>query len=169
MRCAKLTIVALLLLVVLAPNALAASRGATPSDLINAAKAATVSVVDYQRKDCKDDRTIEDWLKEAVGDAARSIKWTGGACKLANRDNPRDAGTKWCAQATIAPNKGGPPATIEIYFEAPKGGQPGKLFVFRASVRTKAGWDTMRETLAFENNWGETYVKNYEPQSDPCG
>jgi hypothetical protein len=148
----------------------ASARDVAPATLIRAGKAATVSQVDHQRADCKDGRTIEEWLKEAVGDMARSIRWSGGACLLANKQSPRDAGTKWCAQAVITPKKGGPPTTVETYFEAPKGGRPGKPFAFRASVRTKAGWDYMRETSAFETNWGETYIPGYAPppQRDDC-
>jgi hypothetical protein len=146
-----------------AAGALAAAPKVKSSDLIKAAKAATVSAVDDRRKECNDKRTIAQWLKQAVGDAARSVAWSGGACKLVDERNPRDAGTKWCALATIAPKKGGPSARIEIFFEAPKGGRPGKAFAFRAEVHTNAGPDYMRETSAFEANWGETYNADYKP------
>jgi hypothetical protein len=154
------------MLLALAAPANAASRGVKSADLIKAAKAARLSDIDYTREQCKDHRSVEEWLHSALGNAARSIKWTGGACKLANRQNPRDAGTKWCAQAAIMPKKGGPPAMIEIYFEAPKGGRPGKAFAFRALVHTKAGPDSMRETAAFEANWGETHIPRYKAPED---
>ena len=63
---------------------------------------------------------------------------------------------------------GGPAATIEVTFDRPKGGRPGKAFAFRATVTTKDGWDYMRETAAFEANWGETYIPGYKPPGDAC-
>jgi hypothetical protein len=108
--------------------------------LVRAGKAATVSQVDYQRADCKDGRTIEAWLKDAVGDTARSIKWSGGACLLANKQSPRDAGTKWCPSRHHV-EEGRLPAMVEL-FRCAKVGRSGNPS-FRAA-RTKAGWDYAR-------------------------
>lgn len=62
----------------------------------------------------------------------------------------------------ITPKQGRHTATIEIYFEAPRG-RPCRPFAFRASVHTKAGPDYGRETSAFEAHWGETYIPDYQP------
>ncbi len=158
----------LLLAAALSAPAGAAPRGVSSVDLVKAAKAASVSRIDDRKQACDDGRNVERWLKDTVGTTASSIAWSGGTCKLANKQNPRDVGTRWCAQAAISPKKGGPPATVEIYFDEPKAGRPGNAFAFRASVRTKDGWDTMRETNAFETNWGETYVRGYQPPDDEC-
>jgi hypothetical protein len=90
---------------------------------------------------------------------------------LVNKLNPLDAGTNWCAHAAIEPRAGGPASTVEIFFEKPVAGRPGKAFAFRATVKTKDGWDYMRETAAFESNWGETYIPAYKPpkSNDLCG
>jgi hypothetical protein len=157
-----------LLSLALGSQASAASRGVTPSELIKAAKAASVGDIDDAKKSCDDDRSVQEWLSDTVGKSARSIRWSGGACKLVFKDNPRDAGTQWCARADVVPKKGGPPATIEVTFDRPKGGRPGKPLAFRATVKTKDGWDYMRETSAFEANWGETYIADYKPPDDAC-
>ena len=153
----------------LAAQAAAATRSLKPADLIKAAKAASASDIDERKKSCDDDRNVEKWLKETVGSSARSIKWSAGRCKLTNKHNPIDAGTDWCARAEIAPRKCGPPATIEVYFDKPKNGQPGQAFAFHASVRTKEGWDTTREISAFEVNWAQTYIPDYkQPENGDC-
>jgi hypothetical protein len=131
--------------------------------LIRAAKSATISEIDYQRQDCNDRRSVEDWLTEVAGDSAKSVRWHGGKCVLAIPDRPRDAGTKWCAHAVIQPRSGKKASVIEIYFEAPKGGKPGAAFAFRAHGDTKDGFDYMRETRSFEIGWRETNVPNYQP------
>lgn len=146
------------------------ARDVSPTSLIRAAKAATVSQVDYQRRDCNDRRSIERWLSEVVGDSAKSVRWYGGKCVLAIRDRPRDAGTKWCAHAVIVPKSGKRSATVEIYFEKTSVGKPGEPFAFRAIADTKDGFDYMRETRSFEIGWRETYVPNYQPpeSGDVC-
>jgi hypothetical protein len=152
-------------------SAEAASRRVAPATLIKAAQAATISEVDYSRKECDDYRRIADWLKETVAATAKSIKWQAKDCQLVNELNPNDRGTgALCAQAIITPKQGKNDAVIEVYFEAAKNGRPGKPFAFRAVVFTKDGWDYMRETGAFESNWGETYLPDYKaPESnDPC-
>ena len=46
--------------------------------------------------------TVDAWLKALVGNHARAITWTGGACKLVNDLNPIVAAKwPWCAQATV--------------------------------------------------------------------
>lgn len=138
----------------------AAPRKFTPAELIAAGKRATISEIDYQRADCNDKRTLEAWLKQTVGNSAKSIRWGAGKCVLARKETPRDAGTQYCAHAVIVPKSGQHTATIEVYFD-PKNGRLGKAFAFRSSVHTKDGPDYTRETSAFEFNWGETYVPGH--------
>jgi len=140
-----------------------AAQSVSPAELIKAAKAATISEVDYSRRDCDDGRRIEDWLKQIVGASAKSVRWAGGKCVLTIAERARDAGTKWCAHAVITPKQGRGKAIIEIYFDEPQHGRPGKPFAFRSSVDTKDGPDYSRETSAFEANWGGTYIPNYAP------
>jgi hypothetical protein len=151
----------------MASDAHAASSRVSPQDLVKAAKAAAISRVDDSRKECNDDRTVEAWLKEVVGSAARSIRWQGGKCVLANKENPRDAGTNWCAHAVITPKRG-PAATVEIYFEKPKDGRPGAPFAFRSYMRAKDGWDLSRETWAFANSWKRVHVPGYKEPDNPA-
>jgi len=162
------TIAVFVLVSALAGTATAASRSPSPADLIRAAKAARLSDIDFARKSCGDHRTVEQWLKQTTGRSVRSIRWTGGACTIVNKDNPRDAGTKWCARADVTPRAGDIPATVEVFFDRPRHGRPGRAFAFRAVVQTKDGWDTMRETSAFEANWGETHVPGYQPSQNGC-
>jgi hypothetical protein len=140
----------------------------SPAALIAAAKAATLARVDYSREACRETPQVGLWLETVVRSAAKTITWSGGRCRLINEHNPLDAGTRWCAQAEIKPKRGGEPATIEVYFEAPRRGRPGAAFAFRAVVHTKDGWDYMRETRAFEDNWRETYAADDALPDDPC-
>jgi hypothetical protein len=168
-RFASATLLGFSLAFLVAETGETSAQAVAAGELIKAAKAATISEVDYARRDCGDDRTIEDWLREVVGASAKSIRWAGGRCVLAIKERARDAGTKWCAHAVITPKQGRHTATVEIYFEAPQRGRPGKPFAFRSSVHTKAGPDYSRETSAFEANWGETYVPDYKPpEQDEC-
>jgi len=146
----------------------AASRRASPAALIAAAQSASISEVDYTRSNCGDNRRIGDWLKHVLDATAKSIIWSAGTCQLVTENNPNDSGASAsCAQAMITPKQGGEPATIEIFFEAPRNGRPGKPFAFRAAVHTKDGWDYMRDTRAFQVNWRETYASDYvEPDGD---
>jgi hypothetical protein len=164
MRVLSVGLAAILLMAVQAAEA--APRSITPAELIAAGKRATISEIDYQRADCNDNRTLEAWLKQVVGETAKSVRWGGGKCVLAVKENPRDGGTKYCAHAVIVPKQGKHTATIETYFD-PKDGKLGKAFAFRAHVYTKDGPDYARETSAFEFNWGETYVPGFTaPQRD---
>ena len=98
-----------------------------------------------------------------VGDSAKSIRWSGGRCRLTNTRNPLDGGTNWCGQAVITPQRGQHAATIEVFFEQPAHGRPGVPFAFRAIADTKDGPDTMRETFAFAVNWKQMHVPGYVP------
>ena len=138
-----------------------ASAQAPPPALIAAAQSATLGEVDDARAQCGDKRRIADWLRSIVGPSATSIVWTAQQCQLVIEQNPMDRGTgAVCAQATITPRQGAEQATVEIFFEAGDGGRL-KPFAFRATVHTKDGWDYMRDTHAFEVNWGEAYVPGF--------
>ena len=143
----------------------AADRGVSNDALRRAAQAARLDQIDDFRRQCGDSRSVEQWLKDIVGDSARSIRWSGGRCQLVNRLNPLDAGTKWCGHAVIAP-KQGKTATVEVFFEKPLKGKPGEPFAFRAIAETKDGPDYMRETYAFEVNWKEMHVRGYRPPAN---
>jgi hypothetical protein len=136
----------------------ASAESITPDALIHAGKAATLSEIDYTLRDCGDTRPVETWLREVLGETARSVEWHGGRCVLSMPDRPRDAGTNWCAHAVISPRVVGEDATIEVYFEQPAGGRPGRPFAFRALASTKDGPEYVRETWAFEALWKEAHV-----------
>ena len=117
-------------------------------------------------QDCGDSRSVERWLKDVVGDTAKSIRWSGGRCQLINKLNPLDGGTAWCGQAVVAP-KHGKSATIEVFFEKPARGKPGVPFAFRAVADTKTR--PMRETYAFEVNWKLMHVAGFKlPANQDC-
>jgi hypothetical protein len=147
------TIVAAVCAVALASGAVAAERGVTNSALAQAAREARLDQIDGFRKQCGDSRRVADWLNDVVGESAKSIRWSGGRCRLTNKLNPLDGGTNWCGQAVITPKRGRHAATIEVFFEKPAHGRPGVPFAFRAIADSKDGPDYMRETFGFEVNW----------------
>lgn len=127
-----------------------------------AAREARLDQIDDFRKRCGDTRRAENWLKDVIGDTAKSIAWSGGRRQLVNPQNPLDAGSGSCGQAVIAPRQG-KPATIEVFFEKPVKGGPGAPSAFRAIADTKDGPDYMRETFAFAVNWKQMHVPGYQP------
>ncbi|HEY6943277.1 hypothetical protein [Dokdonella sp.] len=159
---------ALALLATSPPSPAATKRGVSDATLAAAARSARVADVDYARGECGDERTVEAWLDDAVGDTAR-ITWRGGACELANPDNPIDSGSDWCGGATIVP-KADPkhPASIEIYFEKPVDGKPGKAYAFRAENHDIDGLDYKRDTRSFEIGYGQRFVDGYTIPEDDC-
>ena len=103
----------------------AADRGVSNAALARAAREARLDQIDDFRNHCHDSRRVEDWLKDVVGDTAKSVRWSGGRCQLVNNLNPLDGGTDWCGQAVIAP-KHGKDVTIEVFFEKPGARQAGR-------------------------------------------
>lgn len=91
-----------------------------------------------------------------VGDTAKSIRWSGGRCRLTNKLNPLDGGANWCGQAVITPKRGQHEATIEVFFEKPAHGKAGAPFAFRAIADTKDGPDYMRETFSPSRSTGSS-------------
>jgi hypothetical protein len=138
--------------------------GVSSAALIAAAKRAMLSAINYDRELCDADRDVETWLKDVVGDSAASIEWYGGKCELTNELNPLDAGSDWCGGATIIP-KGHPkePAAIEIYFEKPAGGKPGKAYAFRGVNYDVDGLDYKRDWPSFEYGYRQKYQKDFQP------
>jgi hypothetical protein len=146
-----------------------ASHAASPSALIAAAKAAMLSQIDYGRELCGPDRTVETWLADVIGDTASRITWRGGRCKLVSDLNPLDAGGEFCAGATIVP-KGHPkePAEIEVYFEKPAGGKPGKPYAFRGVNHDVDGIDYKRAFADFEYGYRQKYRAGTLPDPAPA-
>jgi hypothetical protein len=147
-----------------------AARGVSNSALIAAAKSAMLSEIDYGRELCDGDRDIETWIKNVAGETAARIEWRGGACALTNALNPLDAGSDWCGGATIIP-KGHPkePAAIEIYFEKPRNGKPGKAYAFRAVNYDVDGLDYKRDFPDFEYGYRQKYEKGFvRPEVQDC-
>ena len=153
-----------------APVKTKAAPKVSSAALIAATKSAMLSEIDYGRELCDEDRSVEAWLNDVVGDTAESITWRGGKCDLANELNPLDAGSRWCGGATIVP-KGHPkePAEIEIYFEEPIGGKPGKPYAFRAVNYDVDGLDYKRDFLDFDYAYRQKYVPGFErPETRDC-
>ena len=147
-----------------------AARGVPDSALAEAAKRAMLSEIDYGRELCDADRDVETWLKEVVGDTADKVEWRGGACELTNELNPLDAGSAWCGGATIIPRgHAKEPAAIEIYFEKPVNGKPGKAYAIRAVNYDIDGLDYKRDFLDFEYGYRQKYEKDFvRPEIEDC-
>jgi hypothetical protein len=114
----------------------------TSTLLIEAARRATLSDIDYGSTYCDGANTVEAWLKALVGPEARAITWTGGRCQLIDELNPLDAGGRWCAQATISlvhPKDRNDTPRIEVYLEAPRQGRPDRAYAFRSVMMTPDG------------------------------
>lgn len=148
----------------------APARGISNAALAEAAKRAMLSEIDYGHELCDGDRDVETWLKDVVGETAAEVEWRGGACELTNELNPLDAGSDWCGGATIIP-KGHPkePAAIEIYFEKPVSGKPGKAYAIRAVNYDVDGLDYKRDFLDFEYGYRQKYEKDFvRPETQDC-
>jgi len=138
--------------------------------LIEAAKRAMLSEIDYGRELCDGDRDIETWLKDVTGETAASIEWRGGKCELTNELNPLDAGSDWCGGAKIVPKgHAKEPAAIEIYFEKPVNGNPGKAYAFRGENYDVDGLDYKRDFPSFEYGYRQKYEKGFVwPEVGDC-
>ena len=147
-----------------------AARGVSDAALAEAAKRAMLSEIDYGRELCDGDRDIETWLKDVVGETAAKVEWRGGACELTNELNPLDAGSDWCGGATIIPKgHAKEPAAIEIYFEKPVNGKPGKAYAIRAVNYDVDGLDYKRDFLDFEYGYRQKYETDFvRPEVQDC-
>lgn len=138
--------------------------GVSRAALIAAAKNAMLSQIDYDRELCDADRNVETWIKGVVGETAARIEWRGGECVLTNDLNPLDAGSQWCGGATIVPKgHAKEPASIEVYFERPANGKPGKPYAFRGVNYDVDGLDYKRDWPSFEYGYRQKYDKNFVP------
>ena len=130
------------------------TKGAANAALVAAAKATPLRLIDYDDNRCRSERTVAQWLKELTGRRARAIVWTGGPCRLSNDLNPIDAGSDWCAQATIVlahPLRRTDLPMVEIYFDKPRHGRPSPAYAFRAFMDDDEGQIRFRRD--FERAW----------------
>jgi hypothetical protein len=136
------------------------TKGVANTVLVAAAKATPLKLIDYNQALCRDHRTVQAWLKELTAGDARVIVWTGGRCELSNTLNPMDAGSDWCAQATILlkhPKARGDKPMVEIYFDKPSHGRPSPAYAFRA-VTVDDGLIRFRQD--FESAWLARFPAN---------
>ena len=140
------------------------SGGVSHSALIEATKATMLSALASDREVCDADRSVETWLKDVVGDSGAHISWRGGDCLLTNHLNVFDAGSRWCGGATISP-KDHPEqqSRIEVYFEAPVAGKPGKGYAFRGFNYLDGEVEYVRFFRQFENQYHQRYQKDFVP------
>jgi hypothetical protein len=139
------------------------SRGVSNADLVTAGKQAAVKLIDYGEDRCDQDTTVEAWLTGLVGKEARNITWTGGKCVLVSDMRPGIDASSWpyCAQATISlvrPKNRKDTPIVEIYFEKPEQGRPGKAYAFRGSMESRDdGPEYIRFRRDFEAMWEERF------------
>ena len=132
------------------------THGVANAALVAAAKATTLKAIDYDEERCRNQRTVEAWLRELTVGNATAVVWTGGPCALSNDLNPIDSGSSWCAQATIRlkhPKTRNDQPTAEVYFEKPVRGRPGKAYAFRGEMLAADGEDYSRFRKEFEYDW----------------
>lgn len=139
--------------------------------LVAAGKQATLRLIDYGEGRCDADMTVEAWLAGLVGTEARGIAWTGGKCLLVNDMRPGIDASAWpyCAQATITlvrPMNRKDLPIVEIYFEKPEQGRPGKAYAFRGTMETRDGPDYIRFRRDFEALWAERFPSAKRPCKD---
>jgi hypothetical protein len=137
------------------------THGVANAALVAAAKATPLKLIDYDQNRCRNDRTVQAWLKELTAGAARAIAWTGGACELVDSRNPIDSGSDWCAQARILlkhPHGRHDTPMVEIYFDTPTRGKPSPAYAFRGDMADDGGPIRFRED--FETGWLARFPAN---------
>ncbi|MGE0257259.1 MAG: hypothetical protein AB7H71_12415 [Alphaproteobacteria bacterium] len=167
----------LLVLLVAASIAIAASvaharsgatKGVRNDALAAAGRAALLGDIDYGEQHCDGSVTVAAWLKALVGGEARGIEWRGGSCQLTTELNPLDRGGDWCAQAFVTlahPKSRDDTPVIEIYFEKPDHGRPGRPYAFRGVMMTRDGGpDYSRFRQGFEAEWRERFPSSRPPE-----
>lgn len=138
------------------------TKGVANADLVAAAKATPLRLIDYGEALCRNDRTVAAWLTQLTGAAARAIAWTGGPCQLVH-EGGIDSGSDWCAQATISlrhPEGRDDAPMIEIFFDRPVHGRPSPAYAFRATLGEEG---MIRFRRDFESAWRERF-----PQTPPA-
>ncbi len=120
---------------------------------IKAARQAPVRAIDYDQERC-DRRSVEQWLKALTGPDARTISWTAGRCQIVGPGI--DQGSDRCVQAHIAlahPQSAKDRPMVEVFFESPVKGRPGKAYAFRGLMQAADGLDMSRFRKDFEYDW----------------
>jgi len=148
--------IAVMVLAGLAAAPAARAEKASDAALARAARDTVLADIDWNGAQCDRRRTIGAWLAALTAHDAGTIRWYGGACRLADPGNPIDRGKGPCGGAEItlkAPRSRDDTATIEIYFEPAAGGKPGRPFAFRGVMQSADGWDYTRWSADFEADW----------------
>lgn len=145
------------------------TKGVSNAALAAAGRSTPLRMIDYGTEYCDGATTVEDWLKALVGKQAHAIAWTGGECTLVNDLRPGIDASSWphCAQATIAllhPKHANDTPVIEIYFEKPEHGRPGRAYAFRDVFETRDGGDYGRFRKDFEAQWRERFPDATAPR-----
>ena len=144
------------------------SQSVSSTALVTAARQTPVKLIDYGEDRCDGDMTVEAWLASLVANEARSITWTGGKCVLVTDMRPGIDASSWpyCAQATITllrPKNRKDTPIVEIYFEKPDQGRPGKAYAFRGSMESRDdGPEYIRFRRDFEAMWEERFPSSLE-------
>lgn len=123
--------------------------------LANATRRTPLSVLDANDTQCRNRRTIAAWLRDLGHTYVRSIRWTGGRCRLERKENAIDAGGARCGQALLQlkrPLSAKDRPMVEVYFESSPGGT-AKAYAFRGVVQTREGEEYTRFTADFEAAW----------------
>jgi hypothetical protein len=137
------------------------TKGVRNDALADTGRTALLRDIDYGEEHCDGALTVAAWLRALVGREARAITWQGGSCRLINELNPLGRGGNLCAQAfvtlTLPKNRDDTPV-IEIYFEKPDRGRPGRPLAFRSVMMTRDdGPDYLRFRRDFEAEWRERF------------
>jgi hypothetical protein len=135
------------------------THGVANAALVAAAKATPLKLIDYDEVLCRNDRTVEAWLKELTAGDAKAIVWTGGPCELVGPDGI-DTGSDWCAQAAILlkhPRNRQDRPMVEIYFDTPTHGRPSPAYAFRGMLDDVG---LVRFRADFESAWLERFPAN---------
>jgi hypothetical protein len=132
------------------------TKGVANAALVAAAKATPLKAIDYDEVRCRNERTLETWIKELTAGAAKTVSWTGGPCVLANDLSPLDSGSDWCARAMVTlkhPKNRNDTPTVEVYFEKPVLGRLKPAYAFRGEMLAADGEDYSRSRHDFEYDW----------------
>lgn len=172
MKSSLVFVAAMSMLVSVTPAAVEAepAKNVSGAALAAAGRQATLTMIDYGEDHCDGATTVEAWLTTLAGKQARSIAWAGGNCVLVNDMRPGIDASSWpyCARATITlvhPKNRNDTPVIEIYFEKPNQGRPGKAYAFRGVMETRDdGPDYIRFRKDFEAVWNERFPSTAKPR-----
>lgn len=134
---------------------LQARNSASPVALAAAARQTKLSDIDPNEGVCRRDRTVERWLRDLTGLPAAAFRWSGGRCQL-RREGAIDAGGRWCGQVRIetgGARRAKDDPVVEVYFEQPRLGRPGKAYAFRGEMLVDGELDYTRFPADFEADW----------------